>query len=259
MVPMPYFQKELLPNGTVVGSPYLSGNPTLYNEISQIPVRLRTATRPTTLAGSVAEALQQRSGISVAYTYSKCMTDSSGYYGSWGGQTTPVSPYWQNLYDKKAEWGPCYYDVTHVLTSYATYDLPFGRDRKFGKNMNPVVNAVAGDWQVNAILSLHTGFALTTSGPDASGTNSRGARPDCLSPAPSTVSRIRRWAATSGSSRPSVFGPAAPGTFGTCGVGTVRGPGSKYAGLSLAKFFSLTERFKSSSDPSSSTSPTRRF
>ena len=39
------------------------------------------------------------------------MTDSSGYYGSWGGQTTPTSPYWQNLYDKKSEWGPCYYDV----------------------------------------------------------------------------------------------------------------------------------------------------
>ena len=36
MVPMPYFQRQLLPNGTVVGSPYLSGNPTLYNEISQI-------------------------------------------------------------------------------------------------------------------------------------------------------------------------------------------------------------------------------
>ncbi len=95
---------------------------------------------------------------------------------------TPVSPYWQNLYDKKAEWGPCYYDATHVLTSYATYDIPFGRDRKFGKSMNPVVNAVAGDWQANAILSLHTGFALTTSGPEASGTNSRGSRPNCLSP-----------------------------------------------------------------------------
>jgi hypothetical protein len=246
MVPMPYFQKDLLPNGTVVGSPYLSGNPTLYNEISQIS---GTASNGNQAYNSLQAVLQKRfsSGLeyNVAYTYSKCMTDSSGYYGSWGGQTTPVSPYWQNLYDKRAEWGPCYYDVTHALTSYATYDLPFGHDRKFGRNMNPVVNAVAGDWQANAILSLHTGFALTTSGPDASGTNSRGARPDCLSPTSvfgmqnSPLGGYQWFNAAA-----NVFGPAAPGTFGTCGVGTVRGPGLHTLDLSLAKFFNLTERFK---------------
>jgi len=111
--------------------------------------------------------------------------------------------------------------------------------------MNPVVNAVVGDWQVNGILSLHTGFALTTSGPDASGTNSRGARPDCLSP--STVYGEQnsplggyQWFAAG----PSVYGPAAPGTFGTCGVGTVRGPGLHTLDLSLAKFFNVTERFR---------------
>jgi hypothetical protein len=246
MVPMPYFQKELLPNGTVVGSPYLSGNPTLYNEISQIS---GTASNGNQAYNALQAVLQKRFGngleYSVAYTYSKCMTDSSGYYGSWGGQTTPVSPYWQNLYDKKDEWGPCYYDATHVLTSYATYDIPFGRDRKFGKSLNPVVNAVAGDWQVNGILSLHTGFALTTSGSDASGTNSRGSRPDCLSP--STVLGQQnsplggyQWFAAG----PTVYGPAAPGTFGTCGVGTVRGPGLHTLDLSLAKFFNVTERHK---------------
>jgi hypothetical protein len=181
----------------------------------------------------------------VAYTYSKCMTDSSGYYGSWGGQTTPVSPYWQNLYDKRSEWGPCYYDVTHILTSYATYDIPFGRDRKFGQHLNPVVNAIAGDWQTNAILTLHTGYALTTSGPDASGTNSRGARPDCLSPTSvfgtqNSPSGGYQWF----NAAPSVFGPAATGTFGTCGIGTVRGPGLHTLDLSLAKFFNLTERYK---------------
>ena len=247
MVPMPYFQKELLSNGTVVGSPYLSGNPTLYNEISQIS---GTASNGNQAYNALQAVLQKRfsSGLEyqVAYTYSKCMTDSSGYYGSWGGQTTPTSPYWQNLYDKKAEWGPCYYDQAHVLSSYATYDLPFGHDRKFGKSMNPVVNAVAGDWQVNAILRLSTGFAVTASGSDASGTNSRGSRPNCNSPvdilgrqnAPASLGGGYQWF------DPSAFGPAAPGTFGTCGVGTIRGPGLATLDLSLAKFFNLTERFK---------------
>jgi hypothetical protein len=246
MVPMPYFQKELLSNGTVVGSPYLSGNSTLYNEISQIS---GTASNGNQAYNSLQAVFQKRfsNGLeySVAYTYSKCMTDSSGYYGSWGGQTTPVSPYWQNLYDKRAEWGPCYYDVTHVLSSYVTYDIPFGRDRKFGKSLNPVVNAVAGDWQVNAILTQHTGYALTTSGPDASGTNSRGARPDCLSHSSvfgtqnSPLGGYQWFDASS-----SVYAPAAPLTFGDCGVGTVRGPGLHTLDLSLAKFFNVSERYK---------------
>ena len=53
----------------------------------------------------------------MAYTYSKCMTNSIGYYGD----KRSIGPYigvfyWQNLYDGKAEWGPCYFDVTHMLT-----------------------------------------------------------------------------------------------------------------------------------------------
>ncbi|MBV9301967.1 MAG: carboxypeptidase regulatory-like domain-containing protein [Acidobacteriaceae bacterium] len=243
-VPMPYFQRALLPNGSTVGSPYLSGNPTLYNEISQIS---GTATNGNQSYNALQAVLQKRisNGLegSVAYTYSKCMTDSSGYYGSWGGQTTPTSPYWQNLYDKKAEWGPCYYDAEHVLTSYATYDIPIGRGRAIGHDMNKVVNAVIGDWQVNGILQLHTGFPLTISAGDASGTNSRGSRANCIAP----VHIFGEQNSPSGGYQwfdQNAFAAAAPHTFGTCGVGTVRGPGLHTLDLSLAKFFDITERQK---------------
>jgi hypothetical protein len=245
-VPMPYLQKQLLPDGTTANSPYLAGNPALQSDIHQIS---GTAANGNQSYNALQAVLQKRlsNGLeySVAYTYSKCMTDSSGYYGSWGGQTTPTSPYWQNLYDKKAEWGPCYYDATHVLTSYATYDLPIGRNRAIGKNMNKVVNAIVGDWQVNGILSLHTGFPLTISADDASGTNSRGSRANCLAPAnvlgaQNSPSGGYQWFDASNA----IYGPAAPGTFGTCGVGTVRGPGLHTLDLSLAKFFDITERQK---------------
>jgi hypothetical protein len=241
---MPYLQKQLLPGGAVANSPYLAGNPTLQNEIDQIS---GTATNGNQSYNALQAVLQKRlsNGLeySVAYTYSKCMTDSSGYYGSWGGQATPTSPYWQNLYDKKAEWGPCYYDATHVLTSYATYDLPIGRGRKFGKDMNKALDAVVGGWQANAILSLHTGFPLTVSADDASGTNSRGSRANCIAP----VHILGKQNSPSGGYQwfdPSSFAPAVTGTFGTCGVGTVRGPGLHTLDFSLAKFFSFTERQK---------------
>ena len=247
MVPMPYFQSQLLSNGQVVGSPYLSGNPYVYDAISQIS---GTASNGNQSYNALQAVFQKRlSGgleYQVAYTYSKCMTDSSGYYGSWGGAAYPTSPYFQNLYDQRAEWGPCYYDSTHVLTSYVTYDLPLGRDRKYGKDLNPALNAIVGDWQVNAIVSLHTGFPLTISADDASGTNSRGSRANCLAPAqiygkqnaPASAGGGYQWF------NPADFGPEDPGTFGTCGVATVRGPGLRTMDASAAKFFNLTERFK---------------
>ena len=244
MVPMPYLQKQLLSNGTVAPSLYLAGNPTLQSEIGQIS---GTESNGNQSYNALQAVLQRRLGggleYSVAYTYSKCMTDSSGYYGSWGGQTTPTSPYWQNLYDKKAEWGPCYYDSKSVLTTYATYDLPFGKGRKYGSNMNSVANAIVGGWQINPILSLHTGFPITISGGDASGTNSRGGRANCLSP----VNILGEQNSPQGGYQwfdPSAFGPAAPHTFGTCGVATVRGPGLHTLDVSFAKFFSITEQQK---------------
>ncbi len=80
----------------------------------------------------------------MAYTYSKCMTDATGYFGGgWGGtQTSLPASFWQNIYDRKAEWGPCYFDQTHILSAYANYQLPFGHGKRMGANMNRVANAV---------------------------------------------------------------------------------------------------------------------
>ena len=119
MVAMPYLQKQLHADGSITPSPFLSGNPTLQSEVSQIS---GTASIGNMRYDALQATLQKRfsGGLQgqVAYTYSKCMTDSIGYFGA-GGQAAPTSAYWQNLYDRRAEWGPCYYDVAHVLTSYA--------------------------------------------------------------------------------------------------------------------------------------------
>jgi len=244
MVPMPYFQSQLLPNGTVAPSIYLSGNPTLQSEITQISGTASNGNQSyNALQAVLSKRLSEGLEYQVAYTYSKCMTDSSGYYGSWGGAALPTSPYFQNLYDQRAEWGPCYYDSTHVLTSYVTYDLPLGRDRKFGKDLNPVVNAIVGDWQINGILTLHTGFPLTISASDDTGTGSRGSRANCLAPVQIYGDQNSplggyQWF------NPADFGPETNGQFGTCGVATVRGPGLRTLDGSAAKFFNLSERFK---------------
>ena len=246
MVAMPYLQAQLHPNGTITPSPFLSGNPTLQSELSQIS---GTASIGNMRYDALQATLQKRftNGLQgqIAYTYSKCMTDSIGYFGS-GGQAATASAYWQNLYDRRAEWGPCYYDVTHVLASSAVYELPVGPNRRWGKNLHPVVDAVIADWQLGAIVQLRGGFPLTIGADDSSGTNSRGSRANCVAP-PHVFGRTPALDPSNGQFMgfqwfdPASYGPAAPGTFGTCGVGTVRGPGLSTGDLSIQKQFPLSE------------------
>src|SRR5258708_16580219 len=182
MVPMPYFQRQLLSDGTTIPSPFLSGNPGIQNQIGQIS---GTASNGYQKYNSLQIVAQRRfdEGLSVQgnYTWYKCIEDSIGYYGA-GGQSAPPSAYWQNLYDKTHERGLCFFDVTHNFSGYVTYDLPFGRNRKFGQHWSRALDAVAGGWQVNALAGFHNGFPLTINAVDASGTKSRGPRANCVAP-----------------------------------------------------------------------------
>ena len=236
-----YFQKVLLPNGAVAASPYLAGNPTLVQEIGNISGTASAGNQSYhALQVTMVRRLAQGLEFQVAYTYSKCMTDSTGFYGE-GAQASNHSTYAQNFYNRAAEWGECYYDLTNNVIIHESYDLPFGHDRRFGKSMNKAVNAIAGDWQINGILSFHNGFPLTISGSDNSGTNARSARANCIGPA--TVFGEQnsplggyQWF------DPSVYAPAAKATFGSCGVSTIRGPGLATADLGLSKRVAVREK-----------------
>jgi hypothetical protein len=191
----------------------------------------------------------------VSYTYSKCLSNSPGYFGtsSWGGNGTQTSmglPGWQNIYDPRSDWGPCYYDTTHALTGFATYAIPVGRSRRFGHDMNRVADAVVGGWEVAPILNWHTGYALTPilgGFGDPSGALGAGilfdvSRPDCSGPA----KYLKKKVSTPGSGfiqwwDPSTFSQPAAGSYGDCGVGSLRGPRYSDVDLSIHKDFRITE------------------
>jgi Carboxypeptidase regulatory-like domain len=244
MVPMPYDQSVLNPNGTVSPTEYLAGNPTLLSEIGQISGTASVGNQDYEGLQLVAKKrLGAGLEYSVAYTYSKCMTNNMGYYGQ-GGQASQSNWYYQNIYDAAAEWGPCDYDAKSNFVANAVYDLPFGRGRTFGNNVNKAVDALFGGWTLAGILSLHTGFPLTISANDASNTTSRGPRADCIAPADvlgeqnadPSVGPGYQWFS------PSSYAQPANGTFGSCGVGTVRGPGLTTFDFNVSKTFKFTER-----------------
>jgi hypothetical protein len=211
--------------------------------------------------------LQKRMGnglqAQVAYTWSKCLTNSAGYFGTGFGSTNATSsggqPGQQNIYDPRSDWGPCYFDQRQILSSYVTYQLPLGHGKQFGHDMNPVLNNVVGNWELGGIVSLHSGNQLTLNefggwgafSADQSNTNASGPtllneRPNCNGPikvlgqhvnanaTPGAAGYIQ-WFDTSNIVTP------ANNTFGTCGVGNIRGPGYADVDLSLHKNFLFTE------------------
>ncbi len=246
MVPTSLLQGQLQSNGTVLPSPYLAGNPGLLAENETVSGTFSDGSMSydalqATLQHRQANGLQYQ----VAYTYSHCLTNSSGYYGSWGAtQTTPASPYYQNLYDPRAEWGDCYYDVKHDLTAFAVYNLPFGSGKKFATNAGKLTNAAIGGWSVSPIWTWRGGFPLDIStSSDYSGTSSRGPRADCNG-SPHYIKKLVSTGADSYALQwfdPSVYSNPTTGTFGTCGVTPVRGPGLNTVDMNLSKTFSISE------------------
>ncbi len=264
MVPMPYLQRQLLPG--VCGTPpnthacsapsvFLSGNPAFQSDISQIS---GTASVGSMKYNALQAVFQKRYShgldYQVAYTFSKCMTDNSGYYGTWGDtQGAPASPYYQNLYNPHADNATCYFDAKHILSSYAVYEIPFGRGKKWGGNASGVVNQIAGGWSVNPIISIHSGFpiALYDSGSAPNDVNSRGQRPNCGPGAGKVFGRQAAFDSTSGKYIGYQWFDNTPYTatgfeqFGNCPAqGPVRGPGFGVVDLSVQKNFPVTERVR---------------
>jgi hypothetical protein len=241
MVAMPYMQKVLNANGTVSQTEYLAGNPSLLADIGQISGTSSIGTQDyDALQVTFTKRISQGLQFTAWYTWSKCMTNSIGYYGQ-GGQADNASAYFQNIYNMRAEWGECGYDAANNFVANSVYSLPFGRNQKYGKGMNRAADLVVGGWTAGAILSLHSGFPITVNGTDVSGTTARAARANCIAPAVVNGSLD----ATQGGYQwfnAADFAQPAAGTFGDCGVSTLRGPGLHTMDFNLAKYFSITER-----------------
>jgi hypothetical protein len=263
MVPFYYGQAVAEPSSSCAKAPctapspfFANGNgPALLSAISSTGGTVSGTQSNGRMMYNALQAVLQRTlshGLQaqVSYTYAKCMSNNTGYYGTWSGAraSSTASPYWQNIYDPGAEWAPCYYDETHNLTTYAIYELPVGQGKQFGSGMNKAANAVVGGWTVSPIVTLHTGFplALYNNGTDQTGTQSRGLRPDCNGT--NTIFGRQNATAKQGGGflwfDPSNYSNAAG--FGTCApqLGGLRGPGFYNWDLSLEKNFQLTERFR---------------
>jgi Carboxypeptidase regulatory-like domain len=134
---------------------------------------------------------------------------------------------------------------THRLAGYVLYELPFGEGQPFLTAAHPLVNAVAGGWELSIVYQHHSGQFLTAlwTGPDPTGTafTSSGTpaqvtiRPNQVGNPnlPPSQRTPERWFDAT------AFAPPTPGSFGTAAKGVIHGPGANVWDVGLAKHFDL--------------------
>jgi hypothetical protein len=96
-------------------------------------------------------------GVSLlsSYTWGKLIDDASttvGFLGQAGAQ--------QNAYDRKSDRSISSQDIRHRFVTSFVYDLPFGKDRRFGGGWSGPLQWTLGGWQANGIVTFQSGLPL---------------------------------------------------------------------------------------------------
>jgi hypothetical protein len=130
------------------------------------------------------------------YTFSKAIDDSSAGANSFI-TTSLSSGVPQELDNLKAERSISANDATHRMVLATIFELPVGRNRWIGRDMNRIVDVFVGGWSLSTILTLQTGtpISLVSGGSLTDGTQ----RPNVTCPQVSSGISYHQAAATGAS------------------------------------------------------------
>jgi hypothetical protein len=117
-------------------------------------------------------------GGRVSYTYSVLKDNQMGegnFYSA--GGTNPMNNYnyipGSAYYNPNADYTYSLLDVPHRVIIAPSYDLPFGKGKKYGANSG-LTDWIAGGWQLTAAINIQSGFPLAVAQSDNNGTGSSG-------------------------------------------------------------------------------------
>ncbi len=171
------------------------------------------------------------------YTFGKSIDTASGLNGT----NQP-----QDNYNLAAERGLSDFDVRHRFVLSSTWELPFGRGRRWAAQ--GVSARLLGDWQFANIVTLQTGQPMSAVLPTAlSGTQSNGTdRPDLIANPnlPGAARTPERWFNTNAFQEPPLFFDSL-GAFsipGNAGRNVITGPDTKVWDVSLERRVRFSER-----------------
>jgi hypothetical protein len=163
-----------------------------------------------------------------SYTYSKSLDIQSG------AQQDTVS----NFYNLKADWGPSDYDRRHMFVLSTSYELPFGKGKKFMSSSSGIVQAILGNWNIGGIVNADSGLPFNASaGGDVANVGAGAQRAEKIGDPLAGISQSRtQWI------NPAAFAVPTAFTFGNEHRNDLVGPGYFNVDFDARKNFTL-ERF----------------
>lgn len=168
-----------------------------------------------------------------AYTFGKSIDEASQASLSFvgGGSFRDLRhPEWEKALSD--------FDIRHRFVVSYTYELPFGKGKRFLGDLRGPANLVVGGWQIMGIDSVQSGTPRTVRAGTGVSNSDGENRPDVVpgvSLTPPDGQRPDQWF------NPAAFTRAAAGTFGNAGRNIVIGPGQVNVDLSLFKDFLVRE------------------
>ncbi|MBZ5636441.1 MAG: TonB-dependent receptor [Acidobacteriia bacterium] len=174
-----------------------------------------------------------------SYTYGKALTDSVDHLSTSGaGNGVDVGEYKepQDPHNRRLEYGPAEFDITHRFVLSGVWRLPFERG-------SGPAQTVLGGWEFSPIFTWQGGLPLTINQSQIVNIGGeRRFRPNRIANGnlPADQRTVDRWFDTSAFQALTASTPNQ--IFGNSGVGILRGPGMVNFDFNMAKDFKLTER-----------------
>ncbi len=110
---------------------------------------------------ALSSRLEHRTGWGLyfvnSFTWSKALGTSEQALETFAGGAASTP---QNIHNLSQDRGPTTFDVTFMNTASVVYQLPFGKGRMFGSNMNRVLDTILGGWETNSIITTHSGTPI---------------------------------------------------------------------------------------------------
>jgi hypothetical protein len=169
----------------------------------------------------------------VAYTWSKAMTYCCNEDNN-GGPLVPALSY-LNL-----NYVPAQFDRTHNIQMTASYELPFGRGKRFSGGK--AFNAIAGGWKLNTLTGFMTGQPIRVT---SDGGSLR--LPGSTQRADQVVPKVQKLGGIGRGNPyydPFAFNRVVEPRFGNAGFNSLRGPEFFNTDLGLFRTFDIKERVK---------------
>ena len=166
-------------------------------------------------------------------TLSKAYDNAPGHLETANGDNSR-----SNYANLNGEWGVSGYDVPVNNTTSVVYELPFGRGRAYGKNMNRFLDALFGGYRLTAINRVTSGRPVNLTYSPTSQFSVSGD----ITYRPNIIGQVvfDNPTPTAYFNRAAVSIPTDPSTpFGNAPRNAVRGPGFWQADIGLHKQFAL--------------------